>query len=408
MSEKYNFRKVLSYPKGVYIIWIISFVLGFELFGAFLIPFFKDWGGLNQFQIQTLQSWFMLMIFVLEIPTGLIGDVKGRKFSVAMGYLLGATAPLVYTLVPDFKVFLLGEFLLAMSVAFISGSLDALLYDTLKEKGYEKSCGDIQNISHNLKLVGMIASSFAGNYLIRHFEVQELFRMYSITFLIAFFSLIFFIKEPKIKDKKEYIPKYDEIFKKALDNLKSNLSLRRLVVYMTMISAVAYFFIWFYQVLLLNIGISKEHFGDYRVILVIAEIILSVLIIRILNLVDEKKRRLLIIIVTILVSLGFFSGVLIKNQIGIILFVVLAGGIGLKFRNIFAQFVNAKIDSTERATTLSAVSMFRRIALVVLNPIIGYFSDINLDYTLLGLGLVGIVSVFLFLPKREDFRLSGK
>jgi cyanate permease len=295
-----------------------------------------------------------------------------------------------------------------MSVAFISGSLDALLYDTLKEKGYKKDYGDIQNISHNLKLVGMIAASFAGNYLIRHFEVQELFRTYSITFLIAFFLLIFFIKEPKIKDEKEYIPKYSEIFKKALDNLKSNLSLRRLVVYMTMISSVAYFFIWFYQVLLLNIGVSKEYFGDYRVTLLIAEVILSMLIIRVLNLVDEKKRRIIIVFVTILVSLGFFSGVFIKNQVGIILFVVLAGGIGLKFRNIFAQFVNSNIDSTERATTLSAVSMFRRIALVVLNPVVGYFSDINLDYTLLSLGLVGIVSIFLFLPKREDFSLNGK
>ena len=57
--------------------------------------------------------------------------------------------------------------------------------------------------------------------------------------------------------------------------------------------------------------------------------------------------------------------------------------------------MNKLIPSAERATVLSAISMLRRIALVVLNPIVGFMADYSL-YLTLGLlgGLTFVVTIF--------------
>ena len=105
-------KRLLKYDKRIYLMWISSLIMGVEFLGVFMIPFFTDWGGLNQFQMQSLQSWFMFAIFFLEIPTGLIGDVKGRKFSVILSYIFLTIGPIVYGSFPSIYIFILAELIL--------------------------------------------------------------------------------------------------------------------------------------------------------------------------------------------------------------------------------------------------------------------------------------------------------
>jgi DHA3 family tetracycline resistance protein-like MFS transporter len=126
--------KTKKYPKQIYLIWIASFLFGLDVMSSFIIAFYKDWGGINQFQIQILQSWFMFSIFIFEVPTGLVGDVRGRKFSVTIGALFAAIGFYIYGLSPNFYLFLASEAVVAIGVAFWSGAREALLYDICKGK----------------------------------------------------------------------------------------------------------------------------------------------------------------------------------------------------------------------------------------------------------------------------------
>jgi len=225
-----NFNKILKYGLPIWILWIVSFLNGLEIVGPFIIPFFKDWGGLNQTQIQTLQSWFMLWIFLLEIPTGLIGDVKGRKFSVLIAMTFWVIGPIVYSIYPDFRVFMLGEFLLAIGTAFNSGAMEALLYDTVKDKNLVKDYPRIVNIFDNLQLVGMIIGAGMGSILINLLPVNILFALWSIPFAMSLLLVLLFIKEPKGQMKK-LEPNYIKTFKMALLQLKNHKILRKLALY---------------------------------------------------------------------------------------------------------------------------------------------------------------------------------
>ncbi|MBN2015474.1 MFS transporter [Candidatus Dojkabacteria bacterium] len=389
-----------KYPKEVYILCLASFITGIEFIGAFLIPFFKDWGGLSQFQTQLLQSWFTLLIFLLEIPTGLIGDIKGRKFSVLTGFLFLTIGPIIYGSFPDFRVFLLGEFLFAVGVAFNSGAEEALLYDTMKQAGVEKDFGKVETFRSNLHMIGMLVASAFSGILIEYFKVNQLFQLGAITSALVFILILLFVKEPNIKPKEEFIPDYKTTFKRAVQTIKKNNVLKKLVVYVTFITASTYFVLWFYQTLLQEVNVDEKYFGFYRIALLVSEIVLAYILVNVIS--GAKNKSFWVRLSAAFIVLGFLAPIFLNSNIGVLVFVILAGGIGLKFREIFSGFLNIHIKSGERATTLSFISMVRRLALTILNPLFGWFADYDMDLTLFVLaGIVVLAGLFLSPSNRE-------
>jgi hypothetical protein len=55
------------------------------------VPVFREWGRLSFTAIFALQAWFMLMSFLLEVPTGTVADRFGRRVE-ALWVLEGPSA----------------------------------------------------------------------------------------------------------------------------------------------------------------------------------------------------------------------------------------------------------------------------------------------------------------------------
>ena len=113
--------------RTIYAAYAGSFLKNLQFFGAVAVPFFIDWLRVDYTRMFLLQAWFLLWIFALEIPTGVIADRLGRKISVGLGCLLLAADLLVFGLVRRYEVFFLGEFLGAVGMTLISGAEQALL-----------------------------------------------------------------------------------------------------------------------------------------------------------------------------------------------------------------------------------------------------------------------------------------
>jgi len=75
---------------------VVRYLCWMHLMSAVIIPFFREWGRLSFVQIFALQTWFMLMCFLMEVPTGAVADRFGRKVSVALGGFVLAAASLLY------------------------------------------------------------------------------------------------------------------------------------------------------------------------------------------------------------------------------------------------------------------------------------------------------------------------
>jgi MFS family permease len=395
-------KRLLRYDKRIYLVWLASLVSGFEVLGIFMIPFFKDWAGLNQLQIQSLQSWFMFAVFLLEIPTGLIGDIKGRKYSVLLGYFFLILGPVVYGSYPHILIFIVGELLFAIGKAFFSGAHESLVYDICKETNSEDDYSKIWVTNSNLKFIGMMSTGLIAGFLVKNFELNQLVQLTAVVHAMSFI-IILFVKEPKYRSEKELIPDYKEVFRSAFKNLKDNISLRRIAVYVSLIYWTSYFVLWFYQVVLLNIGIKLENFGLFRILLLVGELILGFVLASILD--KSKSKRMWSVISALLVASGFMVVAFFENVPGVVAFIIISGGIGMNIRNVFSKSINIHIKSENRSTTLSAISMIRTLTLAGLNPLIGWLSDLNLTVTFLILGGILILTAVFLAPREEDFDL---
>ena len=390
-------KKITRYPKEIYIFWLVEFLLGIELIGPALLLFFKDWGGLNQTQTQSLQSWFMLWIFLLEIPTGVFGDAKGKKKSVLIGYTLTAVGMIVYTLVPNFYLFMLAEFIFAAGIAFISGSEEAWLYDTVNRFKLGDKYREINATRQALHMVGMIVASLIFGVVAPFLSVQQMFRFGVIPNTLALLLLGVFVK-PTDGSKESLKPDYIGTLKSGIKVLKDSNQLKRVAMYTGILATTSYFVIWLYQEALRVLSVPDNQYGVYRIALLIAEIFA----IRVGAYVFKKfKFSKVLISISLIVGAAFLLGGILQNITGVLFVLVFAGGLGLQVTNLMSKETNDEIDSKQRATVLSFIGMIRRLMLTAFNPLVGFLVDSKGVFVAFSiLGIVSLLAI-LFKPKSK-------
>ncbi len=99
----------------------------------------------------------------------------------------------------------------------------------------------------------------------------------------------------------------------------------------------------------------------------------------------------------IITSISFIMVAIFPSIFTLVLFILFAGGFGITRSELMSSYMNKFIPSEQRATVISSISMFRRFALVILNPIIGFAADRSLGMAFLILGLIPLL-IFLLPP----------
>lgn len=368
-------------------IYLFKFFSSLHLIGGIIIPFFRDWGGINFTQILFLQSWFSFWIFILEVPTGAVADFLGRKQSLALGAVINAVAAVIYGSYPGFYVFLLGEFLWAVSAALLSGADQAFTYDTLKKLGKTRTSKQVFSKIESIGKLGLLVGSPIGSLIAVKLGLNLPTILMSIPFAIAFVIALTF-KEPKARRSAES-KRYISIIKDGFRYFKNNDVLRILAVDTIIVSSMAYFMIWFYQPMLEKTEVGVVYFGIVHSLLVLSQIVIMNSFGRLEKFLGSKKRLILLSALTL--GAAFIAGAFTDSVIVILLVIIVGGGFGLSRSVLFSSYMNKYIESSKRATVLSTVSMFRRFLLVILNPLVGKMADWSFEYTLFSIGLFIII-----------------
>lgn len=379
--------------------YLFQFFQGMHLFGGVLIPFFTDWGHLNFTQILLLQSWFTFWIFALEVPTGALADYLGRRYTLVAASLVNIIAILVYVSAPSFFVFMAGEFLWAMAASLISGSEHAMIYDTLKKIGQSKESKSIFGKYESAHLSGIVIGSPLGSLVASAYGLTAPMLFNIIPFAVAMLIGIT-LKEPSIVSRKTK-KNYRKILTEGVNYFRRHRILKILALDMISISTIAYFWIWLNQAMLKQAGVDIIYFGFVHAAFVISQIVILNKYEYFESILGSKRRFLFFS--------AFATGIMLilgglTNYVPlIVLSIIVGGGFGLARKPLFISYMNKYIPSTKRATVLSTVSMFRMLAIAVVNPIIGMAVDVSLSYTLIALGILAIV--FSLVSKVEENHL---
>jgi MFS family permease len=338
----------------------------------------------------------MLWMFLLEIPTGAVADYFGRKQSISLGSLCIAAGALIYGSVPQFGMFLFAEFLWALGNALLSGADRALLYDTLRQHSQAHTSTAFFGKAHSFELFGMMTGALLGGSLAQYFGLNAPMLLSAASFMLSgLFGWL--LPEPprdqSVSESKQYL----DVVKTGIHFIIKSKPLRLMTLNAIIVASAAYFVIWLYQPLLQRLGVPIAYFGVIHAIFVGAEILIASNFSRLERWARSPKN--LLAIMAVIPALAFFAAGAKPSLITAGLLIVFAGGLGLTRIEYISALMNKMIPSAERATVLSSLSMFRRFALVLLNPLVGFTADHSLTLALIG---VGILPLLVFLIPYQD------
>lgn len=379
---------------NIWKMYLIAFLRNLNFFGALVIPFFLDWSRLDYTKIFILEATFMFWIFVLEIPTGFIADKFGRRISIILGGVFTASSFLLFGFVNQYWVYFLAEFFGAIGFTLMSGADKALLYDSLidmkKEKDSKKFFSRYESASTLGMIIGFpIGSLIAGSSILEYPKTLPLtFTLAAIIIIISFFVSLT-LKEPSRKEKiKEFIVEGIYGFKYIFKHKK----LRVFAINFALISAVTSFIFWFYQSLLGIMDINIMYNGFVSAGFNLFSIFLLLNISSIEKIFGLRNTLFYSALIPGLFFVGLFF---FKNIYFVIVAMFMIAGLKIMRAPVLADLMNKHIESRNRATVLSGISMLEKMTVMILYPIVGVLADFSLYYTFLFLGISTLIFSFI-------------
>jgi len=374
------------HPSNVWKLNSYMFLSGFHLFSAVIVTMLTGWGGLTLTEVMILQSWFTFSIFALEVPTGVVADLWGRKASLILSAVISVAGFVVYALVPNIWLFILGEFLLALAFTLRSGAAEALLYDSVPEATAKKA------LSRNgsLVLIGLSIGPVVGSLLLNWVEPQHLMLLTAIPFAIMII-LGLLLTEPKLAKHEDTSLQFWQILVSGIQFFVRHPTLRSLAIDMGVVAAISKMMIWLYQPLLQQQGVPVTWYGPILAVAVAIEVVAMNFYSHLAS--KGKSVHSILFWSGLLPAVGLliagFSTVWWLSVLGMLLTV----GIGMSRKPFFSGLFNEHISSAQRATVLSAIAMSSQLMLIPLNPVVGFVGDKSVQGVLvaLGIGLLGFV-----------------
>jgi len=113
-------------------VYLYKFLGEFYLIVPVLIPYYQA-NGLGRSSVFLIQACYTLAVLALEIPSGYLADVVGRRRTLIISAVFFPLGLAVYALGRSFAAFVAAELILASGNSLRSGCDSALLYDSLVE-----------------------------------------------------------------------------------------------------------------------------------------------------------------------------------------------------------------------------------------------------------------------------------
>ncbi|MBU0649021.1 MFS transporter [Patescibacteria group bacterium] len=118
--------------------------------------------GLGFAEINVVNMFFMIGVFLFEVPTGSYADSFGYKRSFVIGLVIEGAALIMYFLSSGFWGFVTAEVVCAFAAALQSGSLEAWAVNKLRRYGKKSGYAKMFNRAYILERLATLAMVWLG------------------------------------------------------------------------------------------------------------------------------------------------------------------------------------------------------------------------------------------------------
>ncbi|HGZ70780.1 MAG TPA: MFS transporter, partial [Nitratifractor sp.] len=219
-----------------------------------LVPYFQ-FRGLEFSEILLLQSIFAIASMVLEFPSGYLSDKFGRKKTLNIAYFALCLAVFIFYMGSSFAILAFAELTFALGYSLVSGTVSALLYESLEELKRVDEYSKILGANTHKALLTVALSGIVGGVIAHFISLRVTVALTLIAFSVSF-VLSFILVEVK-EIKKRGIS--DDI--KDFKSIVSNSELIYIATFVSMIFAFNQVSFWYYQPYFKAVGVELFYFG---------------------------------------------------------------------------------------------------------------------------------------------------
>lgn len=375
--------------RNILALYLIKLSKWFTLVMPIIVLFYEK-QGLGLQDVFILKSIYSVAAVALEIPSGYLADVWGRRKCLILGSILFFLGYLCYSFTGTFEAFIFAEILLGIGQTLVNGADSALLYDTTvqykKENLYLRYEGRITMIGNFAEALAGICGGLLAAYSLRlPFYAQA---------VVAFTGIpaAFALKEWTIKNKVQH--PVDEIIRIIKYSLVTNRRLCYNIMFSGIIGAATLTMAWFVQPVLMYLKTPVSWYGVIWTVLNLTVGLAALWSDRVDSYFGPKKMGILIL--TILIG-GYIALAFNLSYVGLMILLVFYIVRGFA-TPILKGYINQMTFSEMRATVLSIRNFVIRLMFAAIAPFIGWMNDVySLQTALLVSAAVFLVPGAIFL-----------
>jgi MFS family permease len=367
---------------------------------AIITLFWKDHIGLSLTEILVLQVFFSVASVLMEYPSGYLSDRWGYRTSLILACILGIMGWSFYLVAASFAGVLLAELILGASLAFISGSDTALLYETLQATNsrelYMVSDGRMTGAAQLGEATAALSAGamYALSPLLP-FQVQ-------IGVWITALILCISLKEPPVEHSPVITSHLSRAAAVCREAMLENRAIRTTMLYGTLLGLSSFYMVWLVQPYMQQCEVPLVWFGPVWAGANLAVVAGSLLGPKLFAKIGLQPMS---IFLGILVLTAYF-GLGLTTAVGGFLFYYLLTLMRGMQGPILRNMLQAGSTRHNRASILSLHSLTFRTAFVLTGPLVGLSADVlGLQQTFLV--IAGVYMVALPVMTRAFLRARG-
>jgi MFS family permease len=252
----------------------ISLISARSLFAMFMVtmpiivPYWRSL-GLSMHEILEIQAIFGFAVATLEVPTGYIADIFGRKLSVVLGSFISGVGFTILLFADSYWSLVLFEVVLALACTLVSGAEDAILYESIPEGVSRKK---VIGSFRSLGLIGeVLAALLAGILVVYSFRAVLWAQV--VASWIPFFISLFLVEPPRARvECGSHIAEIRDVFVKVI----ARDPLTRLVFINFVVAGLSSFcVVWLLQEFWRQSQVPMSYFGVMWAALMLVSVFMS-------------------------------------------------------------------------------------------------------------------------------------
>lgn len=390
---------MLISTKNVRQLYWISLFSGVNLLESIVTLFYFSL-GLNYTNILIVLLCFSISIMLFEVPTGIFADKYGAKKSLLAGTLVKALSLILLLLANHEWYVYMSQVLSGMAAAFFSGSLEALLYESLKEDDREeemtKVYGKIEGASMIPKMIGLIVGAWVAKDL-TPMQFAILIGLNLLFVLLQIFFVLRIIEPPSLENYRDQPWSH---VKKGTREILANPNLLFLFANVTIVFISTYVFTNFEQPWFQKLDFPVEALGIVFAFGYLVSYLVSTYAGWLTKILSEVTWMYLS---GALIAISYVATVVFDHSLTIFIIAVFMIRAARSIRwPIYSNLSNQYISSGSRATTLSMLSILDSVFDVVFIGSITVVSQWGIAEIFWGCAAISILGMLFPVRKKKE------